>query len=75
MKQFEVGKEYSVRSICNHDCIWTYKVVKRTAKTVTLDNGEEIKTCRINKETSEYCRCESVYPEGRYSMCPILSAE
>lgn len=75
MKQFEVGKEYNVRSICNHDCIWTYKVIKRTAKTVTLDNGEEIKTCRINKEASEYCGCECVYPEGRYSMCPILSAE
>lgn len=62
MKQFEVGKEYNVRSICNHDCIWTYKVIKRTAKTVTLDNGEEIKTCRINKETSEYFGCECVYP-------------
>ena len=24
MKKFEVGKTYSVRSICNHDCVWSY---------------------------------------------------
>lgn len=75
MKKFEVGKTYSVRSICNHDCIWTYTVTKRTASTVTVDDGDEVKTCRINKKTSEYRGAESIYPLGNYSMCPILSAE
>ena len=75
MKKFEVGKEYSVRSICDHECVWTYKIVKRTACTVTIDDGEKVKTCRINKKISEYRGAEIIYPNGNYSMCPILSAE
>ena len=27
--QFEVGKTYYTRSICNHDCIFSVKVIKR----------------------------------------------
>lgn len=40
--QFEVGKTYYTRSICNHDCIFSVKVIKRTAKTVVvLKDGEK----------------------------------
>lgn len=74
MKKFEVGKSYSVRSICNHDCIWTYTVTARTEVTITITDGKEFKKCRINKKISEYRGSESVYPLGNYSMCPILSA-
>lgn len=75
MKKFEVGKTYSVRSICNHDCVWTYKVTARTSCTITLedDRGNTAKF-RISKKISEYRGAESVYPLGNYSMCPILSA-
>lgn len=75
MKKFEVGKTYTVRSICDHECVWSYKVTSRTACTVTLldDHGKVIKL-RISKKTSEYLGSESVYPLGNYSMCPILSA-
>lgn len=34
MKKFEIGKEYFDRSACNHDCIFTIKIIKRTEKTV-----------------------------------------
>lgn len=74
MKKFEVGKTYSVRSICNHDCIWTYKVIARTAATITITDGKETKKCRVNKKTSEYRNAESIFPLGQYSMAPILSA-
>ena len=36
MKKFEIGKEYFDRSACNHDCIFTIKIIKRTEKTVTF---------------------------------------
>lgn len=75
MKKFEVGKIYSCRSIGDHNCIWRYKVLKRTAKTIVIqEDDEEPKVCRIKERT--YCGQieEFVYPEGRYSMCPILSA-
>ena len=76
MKRFEVGKIYSVRSIGNNDCIWSYEVVTRTAYTITLkDKHGEVKRCRISKKFSEYCNVETVLPEGNYSMCPILRAE
>lgn len=76
MKQFKVGKSYSMRSACDHDCIWTYTVTKRTASTVTIkDKNGNITNCRINKKVSEYRNAESIFPMGKYSMCPILSAE
>lgn len=26
MAKFEIGKQYTMRSICNHDATWTYTV-------------------------------------------------
>lgn len=77
MKQFEIGKEYSMRSICDHNCRWTYEVIARTAKMVTLrdvDNGS-IKKCRILADISKWAQAESVKPLGSYSMAPTLRAE
>ena len=76
MRTFEIGKQYSVRSIGDHNCVWTFIVTARTKSTVTIediDNGE-VKTCRISKQISEFRGAESVKPFGTYSMCPILSA-
>ncbi|WP_373220862.1 hypothetical protein [Mediterraneibacter gnavus] len=74
MKKFEVGKEYSMRSICDHNCIWTYTVTARTAQTITITDGEKVQKCRINKKTSEYRNAETIYPLGQYSMAPSLTA-
>lgn len=75
MLKFEVGKTYEMRSPCMQDCVWTYTITRRTAQTVTITDGEQTKTCRISKQTSEYRQAESIYPLGQYSMCPILSAD
>ena len=75
MKTFEIGKTYSMRSACDHECVWTYEVIARTASTITITNGKETKTCRINKKYSEYRSAETILPLGKYSMCPMLSAE
>lgn len=76
MKQFEVGKIYSCFSACDHNCIWRYKVVDRTANTVTLETLDrmEIIKRRIIKGLSELNNAESIYPLGKYSLCPILRA-
>lgn len=74
MKKFEVGKQYSMRSICDHECIWTYTVTARTVQTITITDGEKIQKCRISKKSSEYRNAETVYPLGQYSMCPSLTA-
>ena len=75
MKTFEIGKTYSTRSICDHNCIFSYTVIARTAKTITITDGRETKKCRIIKNLSEYRKAESIYPLGQYSMCPIISAD
>jgi hypothetical protein len=71
--KFEVGKSYSARSACDHDCIWTWTVTKRTAKRVYLRDGR-------GKEF--YCvpstyngGPEMASPLGRYSMSPTIYAD
>lgn len=76
MKKFELNRTYSMSSPCDHNCVWSYKVIARTAQTITFleRRGETVK-CRVNKSYSEYRDAETVFPLGRYSMCPILSAD
>jgi len=66
-KTFQTGKTYSTRSICDHNCIISVTIAKRTAKTVTATNG---KTFRINV----YDNNEQIWPWGKYSMSPIIDA-
>lgn len=76
MKKFEIGKTYTTRSACNHDCVITYTITARTASTVTaIDNHGESKKFRISKKFSEYRNAETFLPWGSYSMCPMISAE
>ena len=75
MKKFEIGKKYECRSVCDHNCVWGYEVIARTACVITLkDEYGKIKKCRIIKGLSEMDNTESLYPLGKYSMCPILHA-
>lgn len=72
MSIFEAGKTYAARSACDHECIWKFKVVSRTSKTLLLQ-GEDGKARRrgISADASgEYC-----LPLGSYSMAPVLRAE
>ena len=76
MKQFQVGKVYQCRSICDYNCIWSYTVIERTAATVTLrdNHSGKVQKNRISVSISKYFDAETVYPLGRYSMCPSLTA-
>ena len=74
MKKFEIGKTYSMRSICDHNCVWTYTVTARTAKTITISDDEKTLKCRVIQKVSEYRGAETIYPLGQYSMAPSLTA-
>lgn len=72
MKKFEVGEIYNCRCIGDHNIIWSYKVLRRTEKTITIQETYDEKpvTRKIMvRESGEF-----VYPDGKYSMCPVLSA-
>ncbi len=70
IKRFEVGKTYTTRSACDYDCIYSYTVLSRTAKQITLEiRGQKVRRGVTVYENEEYCR-----PEGNYSMCPVIHA-
>ena len=72
---FKVGETYATRSIGDSDCIFSGKVLKRTAKTITFHMGAfGVRVCRVIADLSAWNGCESVYPLGNYSMCPIFRA-
>jgi hypothetical protein len=70
--QFQVGKTYATRSICDSDTWFSFKILARTAKTVTIPvhNG---KTAR--RGIYIYEGVEQFRPYGSYSMCPIVGAD
>ena len=74
MKKFEIGKSYTHGWIGDSELFTTWKVIARTAQTVTITDGTETKKCKIIKQITEWRNAESIYPFGKYSMCPILSA-
>ncbi len=70
--EFTVGKTYFARSACNYDCIFEYKVLKRTAKFITIEDkfGDTKRVGISNRDGIEKAK-----PEGTYSMCPVISAD
>ncbi len=68
---FEAGKTYTTRSVCDHDCIISVTIEKRTAKTVTAKVRGEVKTFRV----AVYDGAEFIKPWGSYSMAPIVRAK
>lgn len=73
MVQFEIGKTYGCRSICDSDCIFSYTILGRTAKMVVIYSpiARKARKCKVR----EYDGAETIYPEGYYSMCPIIRAD
>lgn len=71
--RFQVGRTYSTRSICDHECIVSVTVTARTAKTVTAaDPFGKVKTFR--PYISDHYKAECLRPWGSYSMSPIIAA-
>lgn len=72
--KFEVGQSYQCRSVCDWDCVWTFRVVSRTAKFITIvqDNDPHEKPKRVG--VREYKGIEAASPLGTYSMAPVISA-
>jgi hypothetical protein len=68
MTKFETGRTYSTRSICDHNCIISITIAKRTAKTITTTEGKRFRV------STGWNNAESVKPWGSYSMAPIVDA-
>lgn len=69
--KFETGKEYTMRSPSDSNCVWTYKVTRRTEKSIWVEDfPHKDKRMVVNA----YNGVEYVKPLGYYSMAPTLRA-
>ena len=71
MKTFEVGKTYATASLCNHECIYSFTILARTAKQVTVEVNDKI----VRRGVYVYEDVEQFKPFGNYSMAAIIGAD
>lgn len=71
MKTFNVGQTYSTRSIGDHNCIYSFTILARTAKQITTKvSGKQVRRgLRPNLDGHESFR-----PFGTHSFAPIIDA-
>ena len=70
MKTFKTNETYSARFIGDYDNVVSFKIIKRTAKTITakVQNAEKVLRVKIIDGI------ETVKPFGNYSMSMTLKA-
>ena len=69
--QFETGNTYATRSICDHDCIFSFTIATRSEKTVRV----KVHGKMVSRRVSIYNGVEQFKPFGNYSMAAIISAD
>lgn len=69
--QFQIGHTYYDRSACDHECVFFFMILARTAKTITFTYRNETKKRGIYIANGVEC----FRPFGTYSMCAIVNAD
>lgn len=68
---FQEGVTYATRSICDSDCIFSFEVLARSAKSVRVKvNGKT-----VTRRVSEWQGVEQFKPFGSYSMAAVIGAD
>lgn len=71
MARFQIGKTYVTRSACDHNCIFSFTILARTAKSVTIN----VRGKAVRRGLKIWDDVEHFDPFGRYSMAPVISAD
>lgn len=71
--QFQAGKTYYTRSVCDRNCIYSIRVIKRTAKTITVKQALHPEKKLLRPYI--YNGVEQVKPHGSYSLCAVIGAD
>lgn len=69
---FRPGQIVSATSACDSDCVWTFEVVRRTAKFITLQDQRSGETFRVGVRAHDGEEWAS--PFGSFSMAPVVRA-
>ncbi len=67
---FETGKTYTCTSVCDHECVWTFEVERRTAKSIWIRINGKLE----RRAVKVWDGVEFFKPFGSYSMAPIVRA-
>lgn len=68
---FEVGRTYATRSVCDYDSFFSFTILARTSKQVTIKvHGKTVRRGLVVRDGVEQFK-----PLGNYSMCPIITAD
>jgi hypothetical protein len=73
--KFATGNTYYVRSIGDHNCIWRFTIVRRTASSVWISHNECGPARVERRKVGEYAGRETFKPFGVYSMSPTVYAD
>jgi hypothetical protein len=68
--KFETGQTYSTTSICNHEVVYSFKILRRTAKSIWTEVDGQV----VRRAIEIYRDAETFYPFGKYSMAAIIRA-
>ena len=49
--KFIVGREYFTRSIANHDCVYTVRIVRKSASSIWFETRGEVKRRKLMQNT------------------------
>jgi len=77
MTSFEVSKTYATRSICDSNCIFRFRIERRTAKTVWVQqviDGREVDEV-LKKRVEVIDDVEAFSPFGKYSTSATIKAD
>ncbi len=70
-KQFQVGRTYFDRSACDYDCIFSFTILARTAKSVTV----KVHNNTVRRGLTVRDGIEQFKPFGSYSMAAVVRAD
>lgn len=71
MIKFHVGKTYAAPSPCDSKCTFSFTILKRSAKSVTI----EVRGKRVRRLLKAGDRAEWFRPFGNYSMAATIYAD
>jgi hypothetical protein len=75
MIMFQAGQSYEMRSVCDFDCVLTYKVTRRSGQSIWIYDIRSKNMVAERRKITTFNGVETCRPLGSYSMAPILTAE
>lgn len=73
--KFAPGVTYYTRSLGDHNCIWRFTVVRRTASSVWVTGDFDKAGTVERRKIDQYNGNETFSPFGRYSLSPTVYAD